>query len=248
MGSIEVDCPGYGPLLFAADRLHAGTDFDLRSNSGGLRPDYLLFFDSRGISGGFAGSLIERLTDAISDRGNSFLSVCRPLELTTWATLVNFIMLNDLNPGRIVTNMGFVDFTPKKRSILEDAIRQVDFHVGRGVAQSRQVEYATSSRGEEIPLYAMTYEEPFRRQIELAVARQPTLVLNSPLVDPRIRIERARPAAFFAALAESNAFNRSIRGAEVIDLPVFDEALTYDAVHYTSRGNELIFATIEGRL
>lgn len=67
------------------------------------------------------------------------------------------------------------------------------------------------------------------------------VILNTPLTDPGIAIERKRPVSFFSAQAESNAFNRSIRGAQVIDLPDFDESLTYDAVHFTHRGNELIF-------
>ena len=67
------------------------------------------------------------------------------------------------------------------------------------------------------------------------------IIINTPLTDPDIVIERKRPVSFFPAQAESNAFNRSIAGAQVIDLPDFDESLTYDAVHYTRRGNELIF-------
>lgn len=248
MESIEIDCPNFGPLILAGDRLHAGRDFDVRSNGGREELDYLIFLDSRGISGGFEGSLADKLIGHISRAGGNYLSLCRPLELTTWATLINFITLNKLSPGRIVTNMGFVDFTPKKKSILKDAIRQVEFFVGRGVAESYAIQPIASSTDDEIPLYAMAYGGAYRQCIESTVVRQPTVVINSPLVDPEIRIERSRPGAFFLALAESNAFNRSISRAQVVDLPDFDESLTYDAVHYTSSGNDVIFEMVKGYL
>jgi hypothetical protein len=248
MESIEIDCPNFGPMVLAGDRLHAGRDFDVRSNGGRGKLDYLIFLDSRGVSGGFEGSLADKLTGWISGAGGYYLSLCRPLELTTWATLINFITLNRLNPAQIVTNMGFVDFTPKKQSILEDAIRQVEFLVGKGVAKSYALQHIVSSRGDEIPLYSMAYDGTYRQCIESTVVRQPTVVINSPLVDPEIRVERLRPSSFFFALTESNEFNRSINGAQVVDLPDFDESLTYDAVHYTSRGNEVIFDAIKGYL
>ena len=248
MGSIEIDCPNFGPLSLAGDRLHAGSDFDARANGGREGLDYLIFLDSRGISGGFEGSLVDKLTDWVSGVGGHYLSLCRPLELTTWATLVNFITLNKLTPGKIVTNMGFVDFTPKKQSILEDAIRQAEVFAGFGVAKSYVLQDTATSMGGEIPLYSMTYDATYRRHIESIVVRQPTVVINSPLVDPGIRVERSRPGAFFHALAESNEFNRSIRGVQLVDLPEFDESLTYDAVHYTERGNEVIFEIVKGYL
>jgi hypothetical protein len=34
----------------------------------------------------------------------------------------------------------------------------------------------------------------------------------------------------------------------VLDFPLFDETCTYDAVHYTARGNELIFEALSRHL
>jgi len=174
--------------------------------------------------------------------------VCRPLDLTTWATLLNFLVANALEPGCIVTNVGFVDFTPKKQSILEDAIRQVETRLGPGIADSRFVESYAASGGEEIPLFSMTYGDEYRQSIEAVAAETPLLVVNTPLVSPDIRVPRKRPAAFFEALGLTKRFNQSIRGAAVVDLPDFDEHLTYDAVHYTNAGNQLIFEKIQTHL
>lgn len=248
MGPIEINCPNFGQLEIVGDRLNDGNDFVVRSNGRPDALDYLLFLDSRGIGRGFEGSLADRLVSDISQRGARYLLLCRPLELTTWATLINFITLNKINPSKIVTNMGFVDFTPKKQSILKNASQQVEFFIGKSVAESYAVQNFVSSRGEEIPLYKMSYGSAYRKSIEAVVARQPTVVINTPLVDPTISFERERPRAFFSALVDSNEFNRSIGSVQVVDLPDFDKTLTYDAVHYTSRGNEVIFDKVKDYL
>lgn len=229
------------------ERLHDGHDFVVRSNTDNAAMEYLLFLDSRGISREFKHSLADKLITRISQLGKTYLLVCRPLELTTWATLIGFLAINELNPVKIITNMGFVDFTPKKQSILQNAIRQVESAVGLGVAETYFVE-AYATEGGAIPLYSMRYGETYRCAIEEIARRHDTVILNTPLTDPGIAIERKRPVSFFPALAESNAFNRSIRGARVIDLPDFDESLTYDAVHFTRCGNELIFDRLKDYL
>jgi hypothetical protein len=248
MKSVEFDCSPIGPLQVLGDHLHDGHDFVVRANVGSDSFDYLLFLDSRGISREFENSLADKLTARILQLGKTYILVCRPLELTIWATLIGFLAINKLNPGKIITNMGFVDFTPKKYSILQDAIHQVESVIGKGVAKTEFVENYVSLEGQEMPLYTMHYGVAFREAIESIAARHAMVIINTPLTNPAIAIERKRPAAFFSAQAESNAFNRSIRGAQVIDLPDFDETLTYDAVHFTRRGNELIFDRLKDYL
>jgi hypothetical protein len=99
-----------------------------------------------------------------------------------------------------------------------------------------------------MPLYSMRYGAAYREAIESIAVRHALVIINTPLTNPAIAIERKRPAAFFPAQAESNAFNRAIAGAQVIDLPDFDETLTYDAVHFTRCGNELIFDRLKDYL
>jgi hypothetical protein len=248
MQPIEFACPGLGPLRVMGERLHDGHDFVVRSNAENSAIDYLLFLDSRGISREFEHSLADKMITRISQMGKTYLCVCRPLELTIWATLIGFLALNKLNPAKIIVNMGFVDFTPKKQAILQDAVRQAESVVAQGVAANCFVEDYVSAGGGVIPLYAMRYDEIYRRAIEAIAERHDMVILNTPLTDPGIAIERKRPVSFFPAQAESNAFNRSIRGAQVIDLPDFDETLTYDAVHFTRRGNELIFDRLKDYL
>lgn len=247
MQPIEFVCPGLGPFQVMGDKLHGGHDFVVRSNAKSAAIDYLLFLDSRGISRDFENSLANMLIGRISRLGKTYLLICRPLELTIWATLIGFLAINKLNPKKLFTNMGYVDFTPKKQSILLDAVHQVESVVGEGVAETRFVEDYFSA-GRKLPLYSMRYREAYREAVDSIAARFPTVIINTPLTKPVIAIERKRPAAFFLAQAESNKFNRAIAGAQVIDFPDFDESLTYDAVHFTRRGNELIFDRIKDYL
>jgi len=248
MRLIEFACPGLGSLQLVGERLHEGYDFVVRSNAEHPKIDYLLFLDSRGISRGFEYSLADKLINKILQLEKTYLLICRPLKLTVWATLVGFMALNRLNPGKIITNMGFVDFTPKKKSILEDVVQQVNKVVGEAVASAYFVERYCSSGCEEIPLYAMRYEDAYRCAIEALAERCTLVVLNTPLVHPGIALQRKRPISFFPALVESNAFNHSITGAKVTDLPIFDRAQTYDAVYFTRAGNDLIFERLQDYL
>jgi hypothetical protein len=248
MQPIEFACPGLGSLHVMGKQLNHGYDFVVRSNTENASFDYLLFMDSRGISSEFNHSLADKLITSIAQSGKTYLLVCRPLELTIWATLIGFLALNRLEPAKIVTNMGFVDFTPKKESILQDSVQQVDSIVGLGVAKTRFVEEYFSISHEVMPLYAMTYSSAYRESIESIAARHSLVIVNTPITSPSIAIVRKRPAAFFSAQVESNEFNHSIAGAQVIDLPKFDETMTYDAVHFTRRGNKIIFDTIKDTL
>jgi hypothetical protein len=240
---IELVCPEFGQVCFMGDNLHEGHDRLIRANCDRDALEVLVFLDSRGIGADFSGSLVERiLTQLNGSRG--YLAICRPLELTTWATLFNFLAINALNPRQIITNVGFVDFTPKKQAVVDAAVQQVEARMGVGLARSQFVEEYATADGETLALYSMSYAAGYRRRIEIMIAGGSALVLNTPPVSPDIRVSRKRPRSFFSGVEMGNAFNRSISGATVIDLPEFDELHTYDAVHYTNRGNELIFGRL----
>jgi hypothetical protein len=248
MESLEFVCQNIGILKVIGNRLHDGHDFVVKSNAKTHAVDYLIFLDSRGISCKFEGSLADKLISQITLSGFSYLLVCRPIELTTWATLINFMVINTLNPGKIISNMGFVDFTPKKLAILEDAIEQVEFTIGKGVATSMFVEAYISSSGEGIDLYSMSYSEEYKKAIECITNKIPTVIINTPIVAEDIDIERKRPHSFYVGLAIAKEFNQTIKTAQLVDIPDFDELLTYDAVHSTQQGNEVIFEKIKDYL
>ena len=229
-----------GALEFIGSQLNKGHDFIVESNSADREIDYLFFFDSRGISRQYNDSLANKLVSLIAKKGQKYLLVCRPFELTTWATFVNFIIMNKLKPSKIITNMGFVDFTPKKLDLAKNAVQQVEYIMGSGIGRVEFVEQYLPSSGNLVDLYAIKYLEEYKCFIENVIRKFPTVIINTPPVERSINIERKRPAIFYDGLAQSIKFNQSIAGARVIDLPLFDERYTYDAVHYTDSGNQLI--------
>ena len=246
MGPIKFYCPNYGMLKVIGNNLHEGHQFAVQSNMGSGVLDYLIFLDSRGVSNEFENSIADKLTSIIKQAGKTYLLVCRPLDLTIWATLIGFVAINKMKPIKIITNMGFVDFTPKKLPILSNAMQQVEIILGKGVVNSYYVEdFRLSGDDGVVPLHSMRYGEEYRNAIEIIADQHELVIINTPLTDPDIRIDRKRPAAFFLAQSESNEFNRSVKDAKVLDFPNFDETLTYDAVHYTSRGNEIIFEKVK---
>ena len=242
---INLRCHKEGePLKIVGDRLHDGHDFFVSSSAKGSVFDYLIFLDSRGIGRQFKGLLGHRLITRISQLDKTYIIVCRPLDLTIWASLIGFLANNKFEVAKIITNMGFVDFTPKKYSILQDVTKQVASNVKKGVTKTYFVEDYVSET-ETIPLYAIRYGDAYQCAVQDIADNYNMLIINTPLTDPRIRVDRKRPASFFAAQEHSNAFNKSIAGVQLIDLPNFDESFTYDAVHYTDVGNELIFNRVE---
>jgi hypothetical protein len=84
----------WGHLSFWGDRFHVGHGFYIDTNCKLDTVKYLLFFDSRGISAQWETSLLKKLLDYLSS--TAYLVVARPLELTTWATLFNFMKLNNI--------------------------------------------------------------------------------------------------------------------------------------------------------
>ena len=138
------------------DLINNGHDFYCEASSLESHFDYFCFFDSRGISHSFEGSIVEGLRDFFCKKNLSYLIISRPLNLTTWATLYNFQKLNKINASNLITNMGFVDFTPKKNDVLENVINQANYYMG-DVALSNFVQIYKSSSGLNIPLYMTEY-------------------------------------------------------------------------------------------
>jgi hypothetical protein len=109
-------------LIFYGEGINHRHDFFIRANCSLRDVNTLFFFDSRGISKDYEHSLIKKIVDEM--HFFNYLIIGRPLEITICMTLYNFIQMNNLRPKQIITNMGFVDFTPKKESIIKQSTDQ----------------------------------------------------------------------------------------------------------------------------
>jgi len=247
MQELEIYVPNYGRLRFIGSCLHRGHDFAASSNSDSSQFDALVWLDSRGVSRQLESSLVAQIIEKIESKKMSYLMVCRPLELTMWSTLMNFMKVNRISPGRIITNMGMVDFTPKKKTLLDDAVDQVAYSFGKDAVRKEYVGRYAGADGEMIMLYAMRYSSAYIDALVELVSKQDTLIINTPLVSSNINISRRRPESFYEGLEMTVDFNRALRrgGAVVIEPPAFDDRLTYDAVHYTDAGNTILYNLIE---
>jgi len=246
MRLIEFECSDFGTIRFYGSQLHSGHDCIFKSNAKNSNIDFLVFFDSRGVSSSYKNSLADKIVKQIELNGASYLLICRPVNLTTWATLVNFIKINELSPSKIITNLGFVDFTPKKFDIINEAIEQVQFSMGKDIAFAKFAQKYMSLKNGEVDLYFTEYSNKYKKFIEDLTKKIETIIINSPDVSKDICIQRPRPDSFYIGLEMANNFNRSIEAVEIVDFLKFDRSLTYDAVHWTELGNDYIFGKIKG--
>ena len=227
------------------DRIHQGHDFCAAANAPLDRLEVLVFFDSRGISGHWEGSLLQLVLDYLGDR--PWLALARPVNLTTWATLLNTVVLNELAPDVIVTNVGLVDCTPKKRSLCDDMLDQVRFTHPRTASRLQYLEPYRLSSGATEDLYSVDYCADYVTALRACAGAQRTIAIKTPRVRPDLPLPRARPASFFSQLDASNHLVDAI-GCHGIELGEFDGLMTYDAVHWTREANHLIFEKIRKAL
>ncbi len=235
-------------ILFFGDELNDRHDFYVSSNTLSREIDVLIFLDSRGISSCFEDSIIDKIIEEIRDT-NSYLLVARPLEITTWMTLYNFMRLNNIKPHKIITNMGFVDFTPKKITIVEKSIDQYNCYFSQEQAEVEFLEEFLTEDNKSLDLYIQTYPKSFINEIEIYFKGIPFLIINTPLLQDGYRSPRSRPPSFFKSIVKSNLFNRSLKlDALIFDFENFTINESYDGVHYTLKGNDVIFSSIKSSL
>ncbi|MFL2601062.1 MAG: hypothetical protein ACJ0PU_02890 [Flavobacteriaceae bacterium] len=230
---------------FYGDELNKKHDFIISTEGHNKEVDFLLFFDSRGICKDFKTSLSNKIIKNLP-KNKSYLLVSRPLEITTWMTLYNFVLLNKIVPKKIITNMGFVDFTPKKSSIIEKSIIQYDLFFSKKDAEVNLLEKYYDENKSQLILYQQNYPSKFVKSLEELLKSSEIIILNTPLLKKDYNFERKRPFSFFNAVKKSNQFNHKLKiNKTVIDFERFDNRLCYDGVHYTSKGNERLFLSIK---
>jgi hypothetical protein len=151
---------------------------------------------------------------------------------------------NRIAPKVIITNMGFVDFTPKKRSILHDALAQAQ-HCLKNKCRSRFIEHYKTADNKILNLYVIDYPKEYKKNIQECLLQSRCVAIKTPLVCKSLRLERSRPASFYTQIQQANCFVDSLGCKTTIDLGHFDNSLTYDGVHWTTKGNQLIMKRLK---
>jgi len=236
-----------------------GEDFVILSSDHDLRDhyDFLVFTDSKGMT-----LLQEDVRNTwtymfAQDRiktGYSVLLITRPKIITVFFTLVNFVRNNGVKFTYLVTNLGFVDHTPKKREFLDDIVQQLPEQFPQSELSLKELGTYTLSSGENQLLCSFNYSniseligDEIRRAFKFCV------LIGIIEFNNTIKISRSRPDCFYDQLNAANEFifNISKNSASLIFFqylraPLYDpEKVSYDAVHFTSFGHKQLFENIK---
>lgn len=217
--------------------------------------DWLLFFDSRGLGVQYPEQdktstlfLLKSYFDSVNE---SYLIISRPLYLTIFPSLVQFIKLNThLKFDKLITNMGFVDTTPKKASVLTDSVHQLNSLGLKG--NIREFEAYELSDGSSQILSTLQYTQSTIQNIATSIAGDFTnlFFINTPIIREDYKLMRKRPPAFYSQLKVANHLIDQICsacGSEIIDTNKL-QIKTYDGVHYTMEDHQLICDAIINRI
>ena len=216
--------------------------------------DYLLFVDSRGCVNNediFEYSYVALLKELFGDLDKRYLIISRPKNLTTFPTLYNFIKLNpNLKFKQLITNLGFVDCTPKKTENILDMELQIS-QFSESKNNIIEFENTKLSCGNFEKLKSIEYSENYKNELLSFFSSQFNEIyfINTPLISEDIEIERKRPKSFFTQIKVTNdlldEFSRYNQN-QLINIKSFH--CTYDGVHYTKEEHKIIFEKIKEKL
>jgi len=237
-------------IKFGAGENHQDKDFRIVSSADTLQNKYdvLIFTDSKGTSLERTGKdWTDLLIRELNKKKLSYLFISRPKTLTIFFTLINFLKNNAFRFRYLITNMGFVDLTPKKQIFVDDILAQNSFPSNKYTINNF-TPYTLSS-GLTENLYSVNILSCAQQIAQfLSKSFKYSLLISTMSVHPQVPIKRNRPAEFFSQLKVSNQFIFSITThtgnlhyLDVLNHQSEHHPLkTYDAVHFTQLGHDLM--------
>lgn len=249
-------------LRFGPGEDYSGPEHFLGSTHGVFKAayDFLIFTDSRGMAcnSGKIEPWALRIAKYLEQSGYSVLLVCRPKVLTVFVTLINFLRANGVKYTYLVTNLGFVDFTPKKHVYMEDISAQFPEELRRKQLPIVEFPPFVLSSGESENLYAYDFgpaSEWVTHSLESFFCSG--LLIHAFEASAEEKWPRLRPRGFYEQIVSTNRWleNMSVRAPRfgavcpLSDLHAGNQTrLTYDAVHLTRMGHECMFAALRDAL
>lgn len=218
--------------------------------------EYLVFTDSKGKRTEEKGEscFISLLTDYLKKHNISYLVIGRPKELTTFFTLINFLNSCDYHFKNLITNVGFVDFTPKKKEVILDHLLQKPAIKHSDEIKLIKLSKFKLSTGGYEHLYSIDMSNKMKKEIAQALKKhfKQTFLIPTFEIEPnQITNGRIRPSEFFVHLKKTNQFLSELSETDNINLMEIKEnsvsehnPITFDGVHLMQPGHLLIFKTI----
>jgi len=239
-------------FAFGPGKDNVNNDFKVLSSANILLKDYdlLLFTDSKGSAENQMQekTWTEMLISNLEDKKIDFLLISRPKEMTLFFTLISFLKSNKIKFKTLITNVGFVDTTPKKEEFIDDILLQNPF-VDKELIKFPLCEYVLSS-GEKATLFSVDYSNVIQSLSDFISNNfEHSYLLGVFEFSLNIKIIRERPKEFYSQLKEANkliksicSFNEKLNFVDVNQNLSFDESqFSYDAVHFTEKGHERMF-------
>jgi hypothetical protein len=230
-------------LYFYDESFNPNSDFLISVNTRNQNYHVLIFLDSRGVSLKSEKNLIAFFKKKFKKK--RYLIISRPLEMTTWASLINFLKLNKkITYKYLITNMGFNDFTPKKRKLALNVKEQTKLFLEKK-GKIEYLEKYTDKRNIKINLYNVNFGKNFIQNLNSQLPSKKLILMNTPpLKKKMIFTMRARPNSFFKMIKTTIRFNKKIKTLSTINFLTFNNNDTYDGVHYTNGGYTKIFKAL----
>lgn len=239
-------------MIFGKGEVSISKECKVFKNSEETHYDFLLFFDSRAmvtLESSYQDTVLFKLLDYFQETQYSYLAISRPKNLTVFATLYNFLKLNSkLNFKNLITNLGFVDYTPKKQSNINDILLQIGQFQNFNTKIFEHEEYKLNGGGTEI-LKTIEYSKNYLNNIENILNNrfEKVFFINTPLLPNDFKCERERPKSFYSQLITTNnlvdKFALSNKDKNKL-VDIQNIIHTYDGVHYTLEGHKEIFEKV----
>ena len=230
-------------LYFYNESFNKNNDFMISTNTNNKNYHVLIFLDSRGFSLKSKKNLITFFKKKFKKK--KYLIISRPLEMTTWASLINFLKLNQkITYKYLITNMGFNDFTPKKKKLALNVLKQANLLLDKK-AKIEYLEKYIDKKNIKINLYNVNYSKNLVNNLNHQLPNEKLILINTPSLEKKITFTtRARPNSFFKMNTTTIKFNKKIKTLSTINFLNFGNKDTYDGVHYTNFGYTKIFKAI----
>lgn len=231
-------------LYFYDESFNKNNDFIISTNTKNKNYHFLIFLDSRGFSLESKKNLITFFKKKFKKQ--KYLIISRPLEMTTWASLINFLKLNrKITYKYLITNMGFNDFTPKKKKLALNVQKQARLLLDKK-AKIEYLEKYIDKKNIKINLYNVNYSKNFINNLNYQLPIEKLILINTPSLKKKIKFKtRARPNSFFKMLKTTIKFNKKVKTLSTINFLNFGNSDTYDGVHYSNFGYTKIFQAID---
>ncbi|WP_323651225.1 SGNH/GDSL hydrolase family protein [Aliarcobacter butzleri] len=214
--------------------------------------DFLLFFDSRAMlinEKDYKNSFFYKLIEIFNKKSISYIAISRPKNLTVFSTIINFLQLNkNLKFINLITNVGFVDCTPKKYTNIEDINIQISqfSKICNEIIKFGNYEL---NGGETEVLHSIKYSKEYINELNTLFHNcfKQSYFINTPLVLENIEMKRKRPKSFFSQLETTNSLINELVSIDINKNRLIDISKiihTYDGVHYTNTGHKKIYEKI----